>query len=78
MNANSYIHTAWNTPFIPQRADPYVLHHGNEWYFTASVPEYDRIVLRHATSLEGLAYSAGAGSVACAPCRRNELPCMGA
>lgn len=43
MNANNYIHTAWNTPFIPQRADPYVLHHGNEWYFTASVPEYDRI-----------------------------------
>lgn len=54
MNANNYIHTAWNTPFIPQRADPYVLHHGNEWYFTASVPEYDRIVLRRATSLEGL------------------------
>ncbi len=54
MNVNNYIHTAWNTPFIAQRADPYVLHHGDEWYFTASVPAYDRIVLRHATSLEGL------------------------
>ncbi len=54
MNVNTYIRTAWNTPFIAQRADPYVLHHENEWYFTASVPEYDRIVLRHAASLEGL------------------------
>ena len=54
MNASNYIRTAWNTPFIPQRADPYVLHHGNAWYFTASVPAYDRIVLRRAESLEGL------------------------
>ena len=48
MNQNNYRHTAWNTPFIAQRADPYVLRHGDEWYFTASVPEYDRIALRHA------------------------------
>ena len=54
MNQHNYERTAWNTPFIPQRADPYVLREGNEWYFTASVPEYDRIALRRAGSLEGL------------------------
>ena len=42
-------------PFIAQRADPYVYRHtdGN-YYFTASVPAYDRIVLRRADSLAGL------------------------
>ena len=25
MNQHNYVHTPWNTPFIPQRADPYVL-----------------------------------------------------
>ena len=28
--------------------------HKSRWYFTASVPEYDRITLRAADSLEGL------------------------
>ena len=34
-------------PWIQQRADPYVYKHkdGN-YYFTASVPTYDRLVLR--------------------------------
>ena len=54
MNHTNYIHTAWNTPFIARRADPYVLNQGGKWYFTASVPEYDRIALRAADSLEGL------------------------
>lgn len=54
MNQNNYRHTDWNTPFIAQRADPYVLRHGEKWYFTASVPEYDRIALRRADALEGL------------------------
>lgn len=54
MNATNYTRTPCNAPFIAQRADPYVLHHGNKWYFTASVPEYDRIVLRSADSLAGL------------------------
>lgn len=54
MNAGNYKHTAWNTPFIAQRADPYVLHHGDKWYFTASVPAYDCIALRCADTLEGL------------------------
>ena len=54
MNKDNFKHTPWNEPFITQRADPYVLRHNNKWYFTASVPEYDRIALRRADSLEGL------------------------
>ena len=47
--------TEYNIPFIEQRADPYVVRHtdGN-YYFTASVPAYDRIVLRKSATLEGL------------------------
>ena len=42
-------------PWIAQRADPYVTNeHGGKYYFTASVPEYDRIVLREADTLDGL------------------------
>ncbi|ACS99828.1 family 43 glycosylhydrolase [Paenibacillus sp. JDR-2] len=43
-------------PWIVNRADPYVLKHTDGlYYFTASVPEYDRLVLRKAATLEGLA-----------------------
>ncbi|KUI96930.1 glycoside hydrolase family 43 protein [Vibrio sp. MEBiC08052] len=43
-------------PVIEQRADPHVyLHHDGYYYFTASVPEYDRIELRRAKTLAGLA-----------------------
>ncbi|WP_336789583.1 glycoside hydrolase family 43 protein [Paenibacillus sp. MMO-177] len=42
-------------PWIVNRADPYVLKHTDGlYYFTASVPEYDRLVLRKAATLEGL------------------------
>jgi len=45
-----------NEPWILQRADPYVYRHTDgSYYFTASVPAYDAIVLRCADSLEGLA-----------------------
>lgn len=54
MNQYNYRHTEWNSPFIAQRADPYVIRHGEKWYFTASVPEYDRIALKCADTLEGL------------------------
>ena len=54
MNQSNYLHTPYNTPFIAQRADPYVLHESGSWYFTGSVPEYDRIALRRADSLAGL------------------------
>ena len=44
------------TPLIPQRADPNIYLHTDGWYyFTASVPEFDRIELRRAGSIEGLA-----------------------
>jgi GH43 family beta-xylosidase len=47
------------TPLIRNRADPFVLrHHDGFYYFTASVPEYDRIELRRARTLEGLADAA--------------------
>ena len=46
----------FNKPWILQRADPYVYRHTDgTYYFTASVPEYDRIVLRSSDSLAGLA-----------------------
>ena len=45
-----------NKPFIEQRADPYVYRHTDgSYYFTASVPAYDRIVLRRSDTLQGLA-----------------------
>ena len=56
MNANNYIKTKYNQPFIEHRADPFILHAPDgTFYFTASVPEYDRIVLRHSDTLKGLA-----------------------
>lgn len=55
MNKNNYIETEYNKPFIRQRADPYVYRHSDgNYYFTASVPEYDRIVLRRSNTLNGL------------------------
>lgn len=44
----------WPNPFIEQRADPYILRHEGQYYFIASVPEYDRLAIRRADSLEGL------------------------
>lgn len=41
-------------PLVLQRADPCVLRHGGTYYFTASHPQYDRIVLRRAGRLEDL------------------------
>ena len=42
-------------PVIEQRADPHIyLHTDGYYYFTASVPEYDRIELRRARELNEL------------------------
>lgn len=56
MNSENFKKTKYNEPFILQRADPYVYRHedGN-YFFTASVPDYDRIVLRKSRTLDGLA-----------------------
>ncbi|HEX2145495.1 MAG TPA: family 43 glycosylhydrolase [Glycomyces sp.] len=43
-------------PLIQQRADPHIWRHTDGYYyFTASVPAYDRIILRRATTIQGLA-----------------------
>lgn len=41
-------------PIVLQRADPWVLRHEGRYWFTASHPDYDRIVLRVADRLEDL------------------------
>ena len=51
---HNFIQTAVNKPFISQRADPYVCEKDGIYYFTASVPEYDRIILRSAGKLNDL------------------------
>lgn len=46
----------YNEPWILQRADPFICRQDNgKYYFTASVPAYDRIVLRCADTLAGIA-----------------------
>jgi GH43 family beta-xylosidase len=56
MNEFNFTKTIYNEPFIYQRADPYVYRHDDgSYYFTASVPAYDRIVLRKSSTLDGLA-----------------------
>ncbi len=43
-------------PLVRQRADAQVFRHSDGWYYmTGSVPEYDRLVLRRARSIAGLA-----------------------
>jgi len=45
----------WSNPILRHRADPHVLLHTDGWYyFTATVPEYDRIELRRAKTVGGL------------------------
>lgn len=52
------MNTTWNladAPFIEQRADPWIYQHTDGYYyFTASVPEYDRIEIRRSQTLQGL------------------------
>lgn len=55
MNAAQVRITEYNQPLIEQRADPYICRHGEKnYYFTASVPTYDKIVLRQAETIAGL------------------------
>ena len=50
--------TEYNEAFIEQRADPYMMRHTDgTYYFTASVPDYDRIILRHSDTMEGLRHA---------------------
>jgi GH43 family beta-xylosidase len=46
----------YTNPLANQRADPHIFKHTDGYYyFTATVPEYDRLVLRRATTIQGLA-----------------------
>ncbi|GAA4412620.1 hypothetical protein GCM10023148_06440 [Actinokineospora soli] len=46
----------YTNPLALQRADPHIFKHTDGYYyFTATAPEYDRIVLRRATTIQGLA-----------------------
>jgi GH43 family beta-xylosidase len=54
--AQSAVPTFVPNPLVRERADPHVFRHTDGWYyFTATVPEYDRIELRRARTIEGLA-----------------------
>jgi GH43 family beta-xylosidase len=45
-----------SNPLIRQRADPFICRHiDGYYYFTASVPEYDRVELRRSRTIAGLA-----------------------
>ncbi|WP_430383180.1 glycoside hydrolase family 43 protein [Streptomyces sp. P10-4] len=51
--------TPYANPLVRQRADPHITRHTDgQYYFTATVPEYDRIVLRRARTLNGLSTAA--------------------
>lgn len=41
-------------PLVRQRADAQILRHKRQFYLTGSVPEYDRLVLRRASTIAGL------------------------
>ncbi|MFE0130012.1 family 43 glycosylhydrolase [Streptomyces sp. NPDC059037] len=46
---------AYRNPLVEQRADPHIHRHTDgHYYFTATAPEYDRIVLRRSRTLRGL------------------------
>jgi GH43 family beta-xylosidase len=48
-----------SNPLMRQRADPHVSRHTDGLYYaTATVPEYDRLVVRRASTLQGLATAA--------------------
>ncbi|MER5895378.1 family 43 glycosylhydrolase [Streptomyces sp. NPDC001876] len=45
----------YSNPLVNQRADPHIFKHTDGfYYFTATVPEYDRIVLRRAATIQAL------------------------
>jgi len=55
MTPYNFKETPYNKPLLHQRADPYVYKHKDGYYyFTASVPEYDRIILRKSKTIKGL------------------------
>ncbi|MFC7846861.1 family 43 glycosylhydrolase [Arthrobacter sp. NPDC057388] len=48
-------------PVVPQRADPWLMKHTDgKYYFTGSVPEYNRIIVRSSPTIAGLGSAAEA------------------
>ena len=55
MKEQKDIKTEFNIPFIAQRADPYIYKADNgDYYFTASIPEYNKIILRKSKKIKDL------------------------
>lgn len=55
ISAAAQAEPAFTNPLVSQRADPHVtLHSDGYYYFTATAPEYDRIEVRRARSLDAL------------------------
>nr|UKG18728.1 arabinofuranosidase [Xylanivirga thermophila] len=53
MMERNLVKTPYNQPLVEQRADPYIYKHKDGYYyFTASVPEYDRIILRKSKTIK--------------------------
>jgi GH43 family beta-xylosidase len=49
----------YTNPLVPQRADPHIFRHTDGlYYYTATVPEYDRIILRRSATIQGLSTAA--------------------
>ncbi|MEV3854781.1 glycoside hydrolase family 43 protein [Streptomyces sp. NPDC050095] len=45
----------YRNPLVEQRADPHIHRHTDgHYYFTATAPEYDRIILRRSRTLQGI------------------------
>ncbi|KAI9163867.1 Extracellular exo-alpha-(1-_5)-L-arabinofuranosidase [Paramyrothecium foliicola] len=50
---------SYTNSLVLQRADPHIFKHTDGWYyFTATVPAYDRIILRRSQTIQGLANAA--------------------
>ena len=48
----------YSNPLIEKRADPQIYKHTDgKYYFTATIPAYDSIILRSADTIEGLRYA---------------------
>lgn len=46
---------SYNNTLALQRADPQIIKHTDGWYyFTATVPDYDQVILRRAETIQGL------------------------
>ncbi|ONI91920.1 hypothetical protein ALI22I_06555 [Saccharothrix sp. ALI-22-I] len=60
---------------IARRADPYIYKHTDGfYYFTASVPQHDRVVLRRATTLQGPGKRAGDDDLGASTPAGSSLP----